>query len=82
MAILLTFRESFDIDNLRRTGGPLKTSTWCSNQFDWSSTCLLIDLWEQDVEGIDLFLCENNGYEAYPDEDIGEFRIHTFGANL
>ena len=41
-----------------------------------------MDLGKQYVKCIDLFLCENDGYKTYPDEDIGQIWFHTFGANL
>lgn len=82
MAVSLILSKTFDIDNFRGTWAPFKTASWSGDKFKGSAAVVLIGSWEEDVEGIDFFLCECDGYESDKDEDIGDIWFHTFGANL
>ncbi len=63
--------KASDGDDFRRTGGPVKTTAFCCDEFDGFAARLFVGFGEKDVEGVDLFIGEGNREETDPEKDRG-----------
>ena len=71
VAIGVVSWKTSDGDDLRGTGGPVKTTAFCCDEFDGFAARFFVGFGEEDVEGVDLFIGEGNREETDPKEDYG-----------